>query len=340
MSLFSKKKDSAPSPGVRSASRGSSGPSNKFAGNKTWFGFAIAAAVIAAGLVFAVLSQISATTTYYVLNTSVPSRSQVLPSMLTEVQTSKGTEPQNALGLADVSYEPVFAKVDLNPGDILSASNTGDVIPLHQGIPENFVVASFAVDPNSAVGGKLNAGNYIDIYATSDGEVGRTTKSVLRHVLIMDVTASAAEFTEEDTVDNSGEGQSAQDTLRSGVPFLYTVAVTEEDAAILANVREDNLFVALSSLQSDTAFQDKNIRVEQGQVYSDDAVGNSGAGTDPNFGRGEDASGTTPAPAQTQSSSPQPTETASPDPTEGAEEEGSDTSEESAESSESPASTE
>lgn len=288
MPLF-EKNESSSSTGSKPAKSGS-----KFSGNKTWFGFAIVAALGAAALIFGILSQILATTTYYVLNADVPARSQITPDMLTEVSASEGTQPRNALGLDEVTFDEVYAKVELNAGDVLSASNTGDLIPLHQGIPEDFVVASFAVDPNSAVGGKLSAGNYIDVYATSEAGDARTTKSVLRHVLIMDVTASASEFTESEDVT---EDTSAQDTLRGGVPFLYTVAVSEEDAAVLANIRNDSVFVTLSNLKSDTKFEDKNIKTDINSIFGDKAVSDSGEGTDPNFGRGEDKA--TDAPAAT-----------------------------------------
>lgn len=285
MPLFPKK-DDAKASGNKSQKR-ASGSSSKFSGNKTWFAFAIVAALGAAGLIFMILSQVLATTTYYVLNTAVPSRSQILPSMLTEVQASKGTEPQNSIGLEEVSYEPVFAKVDLNPGDILSASNTGDIIPLHQGIPENFVVASFVADPNSAVGGKLAAGNYVDIYATMDGGESAVTKAVLRHVLITDAQTSAEEYApSEDAEVVEGEQVAAQDALRTGIPVLYTVAVSPEDAAVLANIRNDNLFVTLSSLESDTSFTDKSIMADKNEIFADEPVGDSGKGTDPTFGAG------------------------------------------------------
>lgn len=265
-------------------------PSNskKFSGNKTWIFVAVIFALASAGTVFAILANITATTSYYVLNSDVPSRSQVTPDMLTEVQASKGTEPRNALTLEDVTYSDVFAKVELNAGDILSASNTGDLVPLHQGIPDDYVVASFTADPNSAVAGKIVTGNYIDLYTTAEGgeSSGSTTKASLRHVLVMDAQGSANDFeaSEEATAE---EGSSEQDSLREGLPFLYTVAVSEEDAAVLANIRDDNPYVVLSNKKSDTDFESKNIRVDNVDVYGDKKVGNSGENTDPTFGEGK-----------------------------------------------------
>lgn len=265
-------------------------PSNtkKFSGNKTWIAVAIIFALFSAGTVFAILANITATTSYYVLNSDVPSRSQITPDMLTEVQASKGTEPRNALTLEDVTYSDVYAKVELNAGDILSASNTGDLVPLHQGIPDNYVVASFVADPNSAVAGKIVTGNYIDIYTTSDGGEGgsATTKASLRHVLVMDAQGSANDYEASEDVTAEEGATSEQDSLRQGLPFLYTVALSEEDAAVLANIRDDNPYVVLSNQKSNTEFESKNIRVDKSDVYGDQKVGNSGENTDPTFGEG------------------------------------------------------
>lgn len=287
MSLFNKSESSSTS----NSSKAQGKANSKFSGNKTWFGFAIVSALVAAGLIFGILSQMLATTTYYVLNAEVPARSQITEDMLTEVSASKGTEPRNALTLSDVAFGEVYAKIALNTGDVLSASNTGDQVSLHKGIPEDFVVASFIAEPNNAVGGKLTAGNYIDIFATTDAGDGKKTKSVLRHIIIVDATASATDFVEsEDVTDET----TAQDTLRSaGVPFLYTVALSEEDAATLSNVRDNEIFLALSSAESDTKFVDKNITVDSKDVFSDRKVTNSGEGTDPNFGQADNAEGAT-----------------------------------------------
>lgn len=258
--------------------------SKKFSDNKVWIGAAILLALMAAGTIFGILANITATTTYYVLNTNVPARSQITPAMLEEVQASKGTEPRNALTLEDVSYNDVYAKFELNTGDVLSVSNTGDLAPLQEGIPENFVVASFIADPNSAVAGKITTGNYIDIYSTAEGgnDASKVTKASLRHVLVMDTQGDASEYEDSEEVTDE---TSAQDTLRQGLPFLYTVALSEEDAAILANISTDQLFVTLSSEKSSTSYESKNIKVSNPDVYDDKKVSDSGKDTDPTFGR-------------------------------------------------------
>lgn len=260
-------------------------PNRNFAGSKAWFVGAIIAAIIAAALAFIVLSKALSTSTYYVLNTDVPARSQISASMLTPVSASTGTEPRNAISLDDVSYSTIYAKVPLNTGDVLSESNAGDLAPMQEGLPDNFVVASFVADANTAVSGKLQAGNYIDIYATQSGgntEAGSTgagsTKSVLRHVLITDVSASVADYESDESETDT---TSAQDDLRKGIPSVYTVGLSEEDAATLANItgNQDTLFVVLSSKQSSAEYQSKDVQTNTGKIFGNTKVNDSGAGT-------------------------------------------------------------
>lgn len=301
-------------------------PSKTFSGNKTWFVFAIIAAVAAAGLIFAILSQLVSTTTYYVLNQDVPARNQVTQEMLTPVVTSNGSQPRNALGLAEVtdSSAPVYAKYALNTGDILTASNTGGLTSLQEGIPEDYVLASFVADANNAVGGKLSTGNYIDIIAVG-GSDSAVAKYALRNVLLTDVSSdpSAIGDTSSQATDENGNPlesstqTSAQDQLRSGIPALYTVALPPADAAKLALIRDADLLVVLAPKvnQPDENGEFKNfkpadITVTEGQVFSDAPVDNSGKGTDPTFGNGKVSTSET-AEEETSEPSASPSESAS-----------------------------
>lgn len=262
-------------------------PGKNFSGNKMWFLFALVPAIAAAGILFVILYQLVATTTYYVLDRDVPARSQITADMLTEVVASKGSEPRNALGLEDVSYSEVYAKYALNTGDIITASNTGDLIPLHQGIPEDFVVASFVADASNAVAGKLATGNYIDIIANDEST--QSAKYALRHVLLLDVSSDPNSIGESEVVvEGEGAATSTQDQMRSGIPTLYTIALPQEDAAILALIRDHNLLVVLSPKSADEKFESGNIKATLEDVYGDRPVGDSGRGTDPLLGQGED----------------------------------------------------
>ena len=241
-------------------------PNPRFSGSKGWFILAIIFALIGAGSGFFVLTKSLETTTYYVLNTDVPARSQITPGMLDPVSASKGSEPRNALTLDDVQYNNIYAKVGLNAGDTLAMSNAGDLAPLLTNVPDNFVAVSFSVDANNAVGGKLIPGDYIDLYSTKDStnSEAKESKAVLRHILVKDVTESATDYQEsEDATDDT----SAQDQLRSGIPSLYTVAVSPKDASTIATVRGDDLFIALSSNQSNADYKAEDTYTSSNEAY-------------------------------------------------------------------------
>lgn len=258
-----------------------------FSGNKTWFIFAIIAAVAAIAVIFGVLSQAVATTTYYVLNQNVPANSQVMPTMLKEVVTSQGGQPRNALSIGDVTQNPTYAKYALNMGDIVTASNTGALTPLTEGIPSNFTVASFSAEAKDAVSGKLSTGNYIDLIAISDkGGDGVVAKTVLRHVLLLDVATDPSKIGDTQATTTKSDAAatdaniSTQDQLRVGIPSLYTVALTPEDAVKLALVRDLKVFITLSPKDSsDKTLSAQDYQKTLGGVFDNTAVGDSGAGT-------------------------------------------------------------
>lgn len=261
--------------------------SKTFSGNKTWFIFAIIAAVAAIAVVFGVLSQAVATTTYYVLSQNVPANSQIMPTMLKEVVTSQGGQPRNALSVGDVTQQPTYAKYALNTGDIVTASNTGALTPLTEGIPANFTVASFSAEAQNAVAGKLSTGNYIDVIAVNDqGGNGAVAKTVLRHVLLLDVATDPSKIgdtqsstTTTDTMATDAN-VSTQDQLRQGIPSLYTVTLTPQDALKLALVRDSKIFITLSPKEnSDKSMSAQDYQDTLGNVFGSAAVGDSGAGT-------------------------------------------------------------
>jgi hypothetical protein len=318
--LLNKKKDPAPSSAAKAKK-----PSKLFSGNKTWFIFAIISAVAAAAIIFGVLSQVVATTTYYVLGQNVAAKSQITPDMLKAVTTSQGGQPRNALDLGQINNAHLVAKYALNAGDIVTQSNTGTFQPLSQGIPADYVVASFSADAKNAVAGKLATGNYIDLIAVNAGNSQSVAKYVLRHVLVMDVSTDPSTIGSNSTSSNTksttaADGSNpaatpapAQDQLRTGIPSLYTIALPAADAAKLALVKDTPLMVVLSPSSSDKSFTDQNIQSTLGDVFSDSAVGNSGKGTDPN---GTSATSST-TPSAAPSATPKPSATGTATPTSG-----------------------
>lgn len=145
----------------------------------------IIAIVLFVGVYFG-LSSAFETEKYYVLNTNVAARTQIKPQMLTEVVVSKGGSPHNAITLAEVKQGSIFTQYPLMAGDILSASNTGAKASVTNGIPDDWVITSFSINANSAVGGNIDKGNYFDIIGVkSDG-----AKYLYTNVLALDVNRS------------------------------------------------------------------------------------------------------------------------------------------------------
>lgn len=274
---------------------------DRFKGNKVFFGIAIAIALAIAGIVLFILSSVVATTKYYVLNTDVPARSQISSSMLTEVVTSSGSQPPNALSLAEVESQDTYAKYGLKTGDVLTQSNTGEKSPLTAGIPDNFTVMSITVDPKNAIAGKITAGDYVDIIGT-DPKNDQISKVVLRHVLIADAMTDPSQVSSSgnttgddanakaDASAGNGAGTSTEDTLRGGIPMVYTVAVSPQDATklqLLTSGDSSKISMVLSPHENEKSVGKESIYSQLGDLFNSDvAVGDSGAGTDNTFGQG------------------------------------------------------
>lgn len=289
---------------LSSAKKRNKNTSKTKSGSNVWFTVAVAAAVLAAIGIFVVLSQVTATTTYYVLNQDVDARSQITPDMLSPVTVSTGGQPRNALDISAFSTgEPVFAKYALPAGEVVTPALVGLRSPIQEGIPDDYVVASFSAPAETSAAGKAARGDYIDIIAVSESPdgAGSAAQYVLRHVLVLDTAADlAAEQTSGDEVYASEDAG-----IRSGIPTIYTVALPQEDAAKLALVQSLPLTVVLSPV----AYESDGVPTDPGfvspvDVFGPDArVSDSGAGTDPSFGANnakseEGAKGSTSEPTQ------------------------------------------
>jgi Flp pilus assembly protein RcpC/CpaB len=261
-------------------------------GGKVWFIMGIIVSLLAATGAFVVLNQVAATTTYYVLNQDVPARTQIVPEMLTPVVTSLGGEPRNVLGVDYVQSTPTYSKFALNAGDTLSLSNAGELIAITAGVPEDFVVASFSAPPENAVAGRVKRGDYIDIVTASANEAAgdEVAKFILRNVLVLDVNSDLVGAEADASVDEgTGDEAAAADSAaaRSGIPSLYTVAVSPQDATKLALITTDTIFVVLSpSKNIENGAGEEMIKTGKIDLYDDNPVGDSGIGTDPTFGAG------------------------------------------------------
>lgn len=267
-----------------------------FDGRKMWFLFAAIASAVVAILSFSLISVVTATESYYVLTEDVPARTQITAEILGEVTVARGATPPNALSLSELVNNEVFTLIELQAGDILTSSNTGDLVSLYAGLPDDFVIASFIAQPSAAAGGNIRRGDYIDILAlindptiTESSSVGATY--ALQRVLVIDATVDLDSYdgASEETVGGTGEANTGEQIAqRSGIPTLFTVGLTQENAAILAVATQFDLFVVLSSIDS----QNGNVNENPGSATAEglwgDGAPNAGLGTDNTFGAGGD----------------------------------------------------
>jgi Flp pilus assembly protein CpaB len=286
-----------------------------FDGRKMWLVFAGLASVAVAILAFTIMSGVTATQSYWVLGKDVPARTQVTTDILTEVVTSAGKVPPTALDINMITTGESYTKYSLKAGDILTESNTGDLLTLSEGLPKDFVIASFVADPSTAAGGNVNRGDYIDIIVTADdvnvtGSEGTASSFVLQHILVIDATVdldsysadeSAATTTTADgtVAEESVSGNTADSALRSGIPTLFTVGLTQQNAAILAVATKYEMFVVLSSADA----SDGNINLNPGTASVPSMWGtapDAGAETDNTFGQGETAGEAVTKPTETE----------------------------------------
>lgn len=217
-------------------------------GKAVWF-IAIGLAVAAMFGVLTLLGSLTAQTTYYVLGQPVAARALITPDLLVPVTVSDGGQPGNAYDPIYLRDNQVFAKIALQRGDVVSPSNSGPATRLTENLPDNFVAASFTVSADNAVGGKVRPGDFIDVIAQVDGtgdDGARTAKIVLSRVYVLDVSV-AAEALAAGTDPAVGEDEEGAVPVNQGVPALYTVAVSPEDAVTIAQIRDKTPFVTLSS---------------------------------------------------------------------------------------------
>lgn len=256
--------------------------------SRTLFIIASVCAIVALGGTVALLTQTISQTSYYVLNQNVPARAQISDDMLTEVRTTQGGEPRNALDLGDLTNGDAYSKYALQEGDVLSGSNVGPLTPVNEGIPEDFVTMSFTVPAENAVAGNVKRGDYIDFIAKSGTAEDSSAQAryALRHVLVVDVRSTPTTINDVEE-DGSTEG--------SGVASLYTITVSEKDAATVALLQGSDYYIVLSpAVGSEEA---KDIRSTGDDVFGNEPVGNSGEGTSPSFNEDSDA-GTQQQPTQ------------------------------------------
>lgn len=227
-------------------------------------------------LVFAgaltLLKSIYQTETYYVLKADVATRSQIVPEMLEPVTTSAGTAPKAALGIAEVQAGYMYSKYPLVKGDILTPSNVGGFEDISVGVPDEWVVTSFSVNADNAVGGRIRRGVYFDMMvATNDGAFYPFV-----NVLTLDTTVSLS---------NASSAQAADtEEAHAGQTSQYVVGMPPDDAARLQQVMKrygQDIKLVLSPRQNE--YNAPQLASYTGIFKYENDTKNMGVGTDYTF---------------------------------------------------------
>lgn len=227
-------------------------------------------------LLLSLLRNVYETETYYVLSQPVSSRTEIQPAMLQPIETSSGTAPNSALTIADIQSNKVFAKYDLNAGDILTVSNVGKTQDVTSGIPDTWVITTFDISANNAAGGQIKKGTYFDfLVAQKNG-----ARYPFVNVLALDVTSNTVAADQKDSK-TSGDMQ-------------ITVGLPPGDAAMLHQILEadgERVHLLVSPKQND--YQKPQLASYTGAFKFDgESPKNAGDGADSSFTPVErDASG-------------------------------------------------
>lgn len=238
--------------------------------------FALTALLMAVAFVITLtlVRNVYQTETYYVLNQDVPTRTQLTPEMLQPVTTSQDTAPPNAKGISDIQSGYVYTKYPLAAGDIITDSNAGAYENISTGIPDTWVVTSFSVLADDAVGGRIRRGTYFDMMVVP--QKGESYYPFV-NVLALDTTVSL----------NSASSSQAAETTEAtqGQTTQYVVGLPPAQAAELQSIVRSSggggIKLLLSPRQNEYA--PPRLADYQGTFAYDGNPKNAGAGTDYSF---------------------------------------------------------
>lgn len=194
--------------------------------------------------------------TYYVLAQDVPARTPITPDNVLPLTTNADGYPPTALSLEQLQMTPQYSLTALRAGDVVTTSVVGPLQPITDQVPSDFVAVSLAVTPENAVGGRIRAGDLVDIAAVAESAEtgGRMARVVLTGVRVLDVSVSPSSIAQAAGQGPVGEGGAVAPgtgpdswPARDGIPQLYTFAVSPDEFAVLALLRDKNVYLALTN---------------------------------------------------------------------------------------------
>jgi Flp pilus assembly protein CpaB len=219
-----------------------------FDGRKMWFFFAAVASIITAGVIFSVLSSVAKTDTYWIVKEGVTIQASeaIDPSSLVAVTVPSESKPQNALRLSDIQAvfgedpsDDYYALYTLKSGDVITSNNAGSLVNFGEvEVESGKVYASFKTNPSDAVSGLVKQGSRIDIAVVYQIGQSYSAKFVLQNIQVMQVSRD---------IDGAASFASEEDGASVPIPVIYTVAVTPQEAAILAVANRYTIYVVLNA---------------------------------------------------------------------------------------------
>lgn len=227
---------------------------------------------VAIALLFLGLSKAFATETYYILNQNVPARVRITEDMLQEMEVSEGGAPPNAITKQQAINQPIFTKLPLIAGDILTQSNTGFTLDTSTGVPDEWVVTSINIPGYHAAGGQIKRGDYFDIIGVGNDDDG--ARYILTDVLALDVKYQVSE-------ESSEGGNTVNDEIQ------YIVGVPQDVAAMLAHATDTKQFknIRLVLSPKSVTYKDRELEDIKGIISSAEQTEPIDVkdGTDPTF---------------------------------------------------------
>lgn len=219
-----------------------------FDGRKMWFFFAAVASIITAGVIFSVLSSVAKTDTYWIVKEGVTIQASeaIDPSSLVAVTVPSESKPKNALRLSDIQAvfgedpsDDYYALYTLKSGDVITSNNAGALVNFGEvEVESGKVYASFKTNPSDAVSGLVKQGSRIDIAVVYQIGQSYSAKFVLQDIQVMQVSRD---------IDGASSFASEEDGASVPIPVIYTVAVTPQEAAILAVANRYTIYVVLNA---------------------------------------------------------------------------------------------
>lgn len=194
------------------------------------------------GVFVFVAQKFMATEVYYQLNQPVLARQAITADMVKEISTKQGTSPSTAISLADIQSGAAQSKYPLSANEVLTYGNVGasgdnlhdsllrdkeeDIASILEdnGTPEdyeNWVLTSFSVGADSAIGGRITPGSYFDMMVIDS--TGAYYPFINLRAVDTTVSLSSASSSNAANTDEAYSGQTSQ----------YVVQLSPNDAARL-----------------------------------------------------------------------------------------------------------